>query len=77
MINKILGYYAIITYRSADSKGIDILNNCILPDEFLNGVNPSGVPPHEITLKVGIPIILIRTVDIAQGYTVTLCINVS
>jgi ATP-dependent DNA helicase PIF1 len=54
-------------YKSADSTCFDTNSNCILPDEFLNGLNPSGLPPHELKLKVGIPIILIRTIAPKAG----------
>jgi len=49
-------------YKSADSTCFDANSNCTLPDEFLNSLNPSGLPPYELILKVGIPIILIRTI---------------
>ena len=39
----------------------------MFPDEFLNTLNPSGLPPHELTLKVRIPIILIRSIAPKAG----------
>jgi len=32
------------------------------PTELLNSINPSPMPPHTFTLKVSIPIILIRSI---------------
>jgi len=65
MTDKIPGYTRM--YKSADSTGMDNPGNTILPDEFLNSLNPSGLPPHELKLKVGIPIILIRSIAPKSG----------
>ncbi|KEH24684.1 PIF1-like helicase [Medicago truncatula] len=35
--------------------------------EFLNTINSSGLPNHKITLKVGVPIMLLRNLDITAG----------
>jgi len=56
------------TYKSADStSSSENVNACVFPDQFLNSLNPSGIPPHELTLKVGIPIILIRSIAPKAG----------
>ena len=35
--------------------------------EFLNSLTPSGMPEHNLQLKVGVPIILIRNIDQKKG----------
>ena len=37
------------------------------PTEYLNTIALSGMPTHQITLKVGCPIILLRTLDASGG----------
>jgi PIF1 helicase. len=51
-----------IYHCSADSTSSEELDTCMFPAEFLNSLNPSGLPPHVLTLKVGIPIILLRSI---------------
>jgi ATP-dependent DNA helicase PIF1 len=35
--------------------------------EFLNDIKCSGIPNHRLTLKVGVPIMLMRNIDQAKG----------
>ena len=35
--------------------------------KFLNTINCSGIPPHLLLLKIGIPVMLIKNVDQASG----------
>ena len=37
------------------------------PEEFLNTLSPSGLPRHQMTLKVGTPVILIRNLNAQKG----------
>ncbi|QQP50759.1 ATP-dependent DNA helicase, partial [Caligus rogercresseyi] len=50
------------SYRSVDSvTETDQVTH--YPTEFLNSLDPSGLPPHILTLKHGCPIILLRNLD--------------
>ena len=37
------------------------------PDEFLHGLYPSGMPPHELKLKVGCVVMLLRNNNASRG----------
>ncbi|XP_057793359.1 uncharacterized protein LOC131009979 [Salvia miltiorrhiza] len=58
-------------YRSSDSTSrsdstTDLMQQLHTP-EFLNSIKCSGVPNHEIYLKVGTPVMLLRNIDHANG----------
>ena len=58
-------------YLSSDSacranSQIEAPENMYTP-EILNGLNISGLPSHQIRLKVGVPIMLLRNIDQASG----------
>ena len=55
-----------VVYTSADS--IDDDDNAhLFPTEFLNSLTPNGLPAHKLTLKVGMPIVLLRNLNSTIG----------
>ena len=38
-----------------------------IPTEFLNELNLSGMPPHRLQLKIGVPVVLLRNLNTNQG----------
>ena len=55
------------TYLSADSVIAGENDFERYSTEFLNQQTPSGMPPHELTLKVGTIVILLRNINLAEG----------
>ena len=48
----------------ADPDGDDAVN---FPTEFLHTLNPSGIPPHELKLRTGAVVIILRNLDKSKG----------
>ena len=42
--------------------------NADMPIDFLNGITLSSLPPHRLELKVGVPVLLIRTINAKEGH---------
>lgn len=39
------------------------------PDEFMHGLEASGLPPHELKVKYNVPLMLLRNLNVSQGLT--------
>lgn len=61
----------IIVYLAADKMADHIENDHSItnryPTEYLNSLNPSGLPPFKLELKVGCPIMLLRNIAPKDG----------
>jgi len=59
------------TYLSSDSvcktTHVDNLQHTLYTPEFLNSIKTSGLPNHKLTLKIGVPVMLLRNIDQSQG----------
>ena len=54
------------TYKSADTIAEEDLSQTY-PTEFLNSLTLSGLPPHEMELKIGCPVMLLRNLRAGPG----------
>ncbi|KAG1702387.1 hypothetical protein GQR58_004511 [Nymphon striatum] len=53
-------------YLSADAI-IETDHSDLYPNEFLNYITPAGLPPHQLTLKEGAPVMLLRNINAVEG----------
>ncbi|KAG1179781.1 hypothetical protein G6F70_001515 [Rhizopus microsporus] len=57
-----------VTLLSTDSADINDADGLhTIPAEYLQSLNPSGLPPSQLELKVGVPVMLLRNIDPARG----------
>ena len=57
-----------ITLFSADQvREEDVEGRLNIPIEYLNALNASGLPPHKLTVKIGMPLILLRNISPTEG----------
>ncbi|KHJ94093.1 hypothetical protein OESDEN_05985 [Oesophagostomum dentatum] len=56
------------TYKSIDEAITEDLSDEIrFPTEFLYKLQPSGMPPHELRLRKGATVMLLRNLDVMAG----------
>jgi ATP-dependent DNA helicase PIF1 len=55
-----------VVYKSSDTVSHEE-EALSFPNEFLNSVEYGGIPPHELKLKVGVPIMMLRNLNPEKG----------
>lgn len=55
-----------VTFKSIDS-AMEEFGNMALPPQFYHTQTPTGMPPHELKLKEGCIVILLRNIDVSLG----------
>jgi ATP-dependent DNA helicase PIF1 len=54
-----------VSYKSIDTVG-NATEAVNYPTEFLNSLDLPGMPPHNLQLKVGSPVILLRNLNLPR-----------
>ena len=67
MMNKFQPDVEARTYTGADEILDTVENNLVITNEYLNSLTPTGMPPYNLKLKVGAPVILLRNIDPERG----------
>lgn len=57
-------YYVSIDTAECDDGTVPTMR---FPTEYLNSVLTSGLPPHRLQLKIGVPVVLIRNLNVSRG----------
>ena len=55
------------SYYSVDNSNTEDNEAFGFPVEVLNSINPSGLPPHQLDLAIGMPVMLLRNIDVKDG----------
>jgi ATP-dependent DNA helicase PIF1 len=67
ILNKIITGEEFV-YKSIDSVVCDDPEESVhFPTEYFNSLTPSGMPPHELKLKLGATVMLLRNLNSANG----------
>ncbi|KAK1354048.1 hypothetical protein POM88_047304 [Heracleum sosnowskyi] len=53
--------------EAADFGGTEVQKNAAFPIEYLNSISIAGMPPHDLKLKVGVVVMLIRNLNQTLG----------
>ncbi|CAG9815944.1 unnamed protein product [Phaedon cochleariae] len=61
-------YFSVDSFEQlADGESHQQQDNFHVPEDYLHSIIIAGLPPHELTLKVGSVVMLLRNVDIMSG----------
>jgi hypothetical protein len=64
-------------FLSADSVETGDDQAMVISTEFLNTITLAGMPPHRLALKVGVPVMLLKNLDVTSGLCNGTCLIIS